>query len=39
MPQMQDLFADWEDRWWPQPMAQALRARPAPLRPSVAAAE
>ena len=39
MPQMRDLFADWEDRWWPQPMPTAARASVAPLRPHAAAAE
>jgi hypothetical protein len=39
MPQMKSLFADWEDRWWPQPMATAARARPAPFQPHTAAAE
>ena len=26
MPKMQGLFSEWEDRWWPQPMAAAQRA-------------
>jgi hypothetical protein len=39
MPQMQDLFADWEDRWWPRPMAPAMRASLAPFHPHATAAE
>jgi hypothetical protein len=39
MPQMRNLFADWEDRWWPQPMAAAARAQPAPFQPHATAAE
>jgi hypothetical protein len=31
MPRLRDLFIDWEDRWWPQPMAAAARARVAPI--------
>jgi alkanesulfonate monooxygenase SsuD/methylene tetrahydromethanopterin reductase-like flavin-dependent oxidoreductase (luciferase family) len=26
MPRLQHIFADWEDRWWPQPMARVERA-------------
>jgi alkanesulfonate monooxygenase SsuD/methylene tetrahydromethanopterin reductase-like flavin-dependent oxidoreductase (luciferase family) len=26
MPQLHDQFAEWEDRWWPQPMGPAERA-------------
>jgi alkanesulfonate monooxygenase SsuD/methylene tetrahydromethanopterin reductase-like flavin-dependent oxidoreductase (luciferase family) len=26
MPKMKPWFAEWEDRWWPQPMAAAERA-------------
>ncbi len=30
MPQLQDLFKDeWEDRWWPKPLAAADTATPA----------
>jgi hypothetical protein len=39
MPQMQDLFAGWEDRWWPQPMAAAARAQLTSFRPHATAAE
>jgi alkanesulfonate monooxygenase SsuD/methylene tetrahydromethanopterin reductase-like flavin-dependent oxidoreductase (luciferase family) len=36
MPQIKDQFSEWEDRWWPRPMAREARAqsasfaRPAP---------
>jgi alkanesulfonate monooxygenase SsuD/methylene tetrahydromethanopterin reductase-like flavin-dependent oxidoreductase (luciferase family) len=26
MPKLKPLFAEWEDRWWPQPMAREERA-------------
>ena len=26
LPQLKGLFSEWEDRWWPQPMARAERA-------------
>jgi alkanesulfonate monooxygenase SsuD/methylene tetrahydromethanopterin reductase-like flavin-dependent oxidoreductase (luciferase family) len=39
LPQMQGLFPEWEDRWWPQPMPKPQRATPTPFRPQVAAAE
>ena len=39
MPQMKVMFAEWEDRWWPQPMAAAARARPAPFGVHATAAE
>jgi hypothetical protein len=29
MPQLRDLFSDWEDRWWPKPMGRAERVLPA----------
>ena len=35
MPKLKDLFADWEDRWWPQPMA-AGAARRGPGLPAEA---
>jgi len=32
MPQIKDLWDDeWENRWWPKPMARAERATPKPL--------
>lgn len=39
MPQLRDLFSDWEDKWWPQPMAAAQRAEIPAFGPSLAAAE
>jgi alkanesulfonate monooxygenase SsuD/methylene tetrahydromethanopterin reductase-like flavin-dependent oxidoreductase (luciferase family) len=39
MPQLDDVFADWEDRWWPQPMPGAARAPLTPFQPTVIAAE
>jgi alkanesulfonate monooxygenase SsuD/methylene tetrahydromethanopterin reductase-like flavin-dependent oxidoreductase (luciferase family) len=39
MPQMTDVFSEWEDRWWPQPMARDARAALTPFSPSAMAAE
>src|SRR5262249_6524866 len=39
MPQLADLFANWEDRWWPRPMAREARARPFPLQSRAVVAE
>jgi alkanesulfonate monooxygenase SsuD/methylene tetrahydromethanopterin reductase-like flavin-dependent oxidoreductase (luciferase family) len=39
MPQLTDVFAEWEDRWWPQPMAHDARAPLTPFRQSAIAAE
>ncbi|HEV7994776.1 MAG TPA: LLM class flavin-dependent oxidoreductase, partial [Stellaceae bacterium] len=36
MPRLKGLFPEWEDRWWPQPMARAERA---PVAPPLLAAE
>ena len=33
------LFAEWEDRWWPQPMPGAARAPLSPFQPPALAAE
>ena len=38
LPQMQDLFSEWEDRWWPQPMARDARATLTPFQPPAMAA-
>jgi hypothetical protein len=27
LPSLKSLFSEWEDRWWPQPMARPERAR------------
>ena len=37
MPQLRDLFGEWEDRWWPKPMAEEDRAAPAAFAPKLAA--
>jgi alkanesulfonate monooxygenase SsuD/methylene tetrahydromethanopterin reductase-like flavin-dependent oxidoreductase (luciferase family) len=37
MPKLRDMFPDWEDRWWPRPMARGERAAPAALAPRLAA--
>ena len=37
MPQLRDLFGEWEDRWWPKPMAAEERAAPTAFVPKLAA--
>jgi len=37
MPKLKPLFDEWEDRWWPHPMASAERAEVAPFVPGLAA--
>jgi alkanesulfonate monooxygenase SsuD/methylene tetrahydromethanopterin reductase-like flavin-dependent oxidoreductase (luciferase family) len=39
MPQLADVFAEWEDRWWPRPMADAARARLSRFEPTAIAAQ
>jgi alkanesulfonate monooxygenase SsuD/methylene tetrahydromethanopterin reductase-like flavin-dependent oxidoreductase (luciferase family) len=39
MPQLHDVFADWEDRWWPQPMERSTRAPLSGFQPAAMAAE
>ncbi len=39
MPQLTDVFAEWEDRWWPRPMERERRAAPTPFNPAALAAE
>ncbi|HKX06750.1 MAG TPA: LLM class flavin-dependent oxidoreductase [Stellaceae bacterium] len=39
MPQLKDLFSEWEDRWWPQPMEQKLRASVPAFQPQAGAAD
>jgi alkanesulfonate monooxygenase SsuD/methylene tetrahydromethanopterin reductase-like flavin-dependent oxidoreductase (luciferase family) len=39
MPQLHDVFAGWEDRWWPQPMDRSARAPLSGLQPAAIAAE
>jgi len=37
--QLTDVFSEWEDRWWPQPMARDARAALTPFQSSALAAE
>jgi len=37
MPKLRPLFAQWEDKWWPQPMTQKERATVAAFSPGLAA--
>jgi alkanesulfonate monooxygenase SsuD/methylene tetrahydromethanopterin reductase-like flavin-dependent oxidoreductase (luciferase family) len=39
MPQLTDVFAEWEDRWWPNPMPDEARASLTPFRQTAMAAE
>jgi alkanesulfonate monooxygenase SsuD/methylene tetrahydromethanopterin reductase-like flavin-dependent oxidoreductase (luciferase family) len=39
MPHVKDLFSDWEDKWWPKPMAKGQRAAVPAFRPQTVAAE
>ena len=39
MPQLTDLFTEWEDRWWPQPMNRDARASLTQFQPAAMAAE
>ena len=39
IPQLGDVFAEWQDRWWPQPIAGALRAPLSRFEPAAIAAE
>jgi hypothetical protein len=39
MPRLKPLFSEWEDKWWPQPMAKPERAELPSFRPSAIAAE
>jgi alkanesulfonate monooxygenase SsuD/methylene tetrahydromethanopterin reductase-like flavin-dependent oxidoreductase (luciferase family) len=39
MPQLTDLFSEWEDRWWPKPMTRDARAPLTPFRQPAIAAE
>jgi hypothetical protein len=36
-PRLRGLFGEWEDRWWPKPMAEEERAAPAAFAPRLAA--
>jgi len=37
MPKCRDVFPQWQDHWWPQPMHSSLRAAPTPFQPRLAA--
>jgi alkanesulfonate monooxygenase SsuD/methylene tetrahydromethanopterin reductase-like flavin-dependent oxidoreductase (luciferase family) len=37
LPQLRGLFSEWEDKWWPEPMAHADRAEPTPFQATMAA--
>ena len=39
MPQLQDVWSEWENHWWPTPMATADRAAPDPIAHRAVAAE
>jgi len=39
LPKLRGLFSEWEDKWWPAPMAPAERADPAPFQAGAIAAE
>ena len=39
MPKVKDLFGEWEDKWWPKPMAKGQRAAVPAFRPQTVAAE
>jgi len=36
---LRDVFSEWEDRWWPQPMQRAERAVLPSFQPGAIAAE
>ena len=38
MPRLKPLFAEWEDKWWPQPMDTSGRAEVPAFNPSLARA-
>jgi alkanesulfonate monooxygenase SsuD/methylene tetrahydromethanopterin reductase-like flavin-dependent oxidoreductase (luciferase family) len=39
LPRTRDLFAEWEDRWWPRPIERAGRAAVPAFAPDAVAAE
>jgi alkanesulfonate monooxygenase SsuD/methylene tetrahydromethanopterin reductase-like flavin-dependent oxidoreductase (luciferase family) len=39
MPQLKDVFSEWEDRWWPKPMDRAERAALPSFQSATMAAE
>jgi hypothetical protein len=38
-PKLAGTFSEWEDRWWPRPMAAAQRAAVPAFAPTLSAAE
>jgi hypothetical protein len=38
MPQLADVFSEWDDRWWPRPMERSERAAMPSFRPQSAIA-
>ncbi|MBV9785770.1 MAG: LLM class flavin-dependent oxidoreductase [Acidisphaera sp.] len=39
MPGLRDVFPEWQDRWWPQPLRRDARAALPPFQPDAVAAE
>jgi hypothetical protein len=39
LPQLRGVFSEWEDRWWPQPMAKSERAALPSFQSTAIAAE
>src|SRR5436305_14766410 len=39
MPQLKDVFAEWDGRWWPRPMARSERAALPSFQSAAIAAE
>ena len=39
MPQLRDIWGEWENSWWPTPMPVSERAVPDPIGPAAVAAE
>jgi len=39
MPQLDGVFSEWDDRWWPKPMDRSARASLSPHQPAALAAE
>ena len=37
MPQLADVWSEWENHWWPRPMAMENRAMPDPVAVAAAA--
>jgi hypothetical protein len=37
MPKLKPLFAEWQNRWWPQPMQRGQRAALPAFMPAAAA--